>query len=130
MKGLDIFIVRFVPFIIFVLFIVGVAYTCVKKEPPLFYYFHSNSVPYALSLFLISLSNKKYHCVWNRAMYLFLIIVPTLNYLEVKFDIFPSDFCYILFMNILMALTVIITAYLAIKHFVNISKRKLKNGSN
>lgn len=130
MKGLDIFVVRFIPFIIFALFLFGTIYTCIVGEAPILYYFHSNSAPYALALFLISLANKRYHCIYNRAMYVFLILVPIINYLEVKFNLFRSDESFVFSMIIITTATIIVTAYLAIKHFITISKRKLKNGSN
>lgn len=130
MKGLDIFIIRFLPFILFIVFIFNIIYTCYHNEEVYFYYIHSNSAIYATSLFLISLANKRYHCVWNRAMYLFLIVIPIINYLDAKFNLFPTNEAHVLFIVIATILTALTTAYLAIKHFVTISKRKLNNGSN
>jgi hypothetical protein len=51
------------------------------------------------------------------------------NYLDAKFNIFPSNYLSVLFVIIITIFTALITAYLAIKHFITISKRKLKNGS-
>lgn len=130
MKGLDVFIVRFIPFILFIIYIGSVLYCCYHGETPLFYYFHSHSAIYASALFIISLANKRYHCTWNRAMYVFFIIVPIINYLGAKFNILPSDETSLYFIAIITSITIIITAYLAIKHFITISKRKLKNGSD
>lgn len=130
MKGWDIFIVRFAPFILFVIYIACISCICCGVDVRNFYYLHSNSVFYSTSLFLISLANKRYHCIWNRAMYLFLIITPIVNYIDATFNIFPSNYFSVLFVIILTILTALITAYLAIKHFITISKRKLKNGSD
>ena len=130
MKGIDVTVVRFAPFFLFVLFVSGIIYSCVHGETPTFYYLHSNSAVYALSLFLISLSNKKYHCVYNRAMYLFLIIVPIINYLEIKFNVFPCTKAYCVTIILLSILTIVITSYLAIQHFILKSKLKLDNGRN
>lgn len=128
MKGLDIFIVRFLPFILFV--ITGINIICCANGIDVRdgYYLHSHSVIYASALFLISLCNKRYHCVWNRAMYVFLIIVPCLNYLDTKLDILPHNSGIYIFIATLYLGTLLITAYLAIRHFVNASKRRLEHG--
>ena len=130
MKGIDVLVVRLMPFILFGLFIVYLICGYLKIDVTHVYKLHGNSAIYALSLFLISLANKKYHCVYNRAMYIFLITIPIINYLEVKFHIFPNKETHILFIVIATIATALITAYLAIRHFVNISKRKLNNGNN
>lgn len=128
MKGLDVFIVRFLPFILFI--ITGVNALCciygldVRDE----YLLHSHSIVYASALFLISLCNKRYHCVWNRAMYIYLIIVPLLNYLDKKLDFIPYDYWCFIFVMFLYLSTAFITAYLAIRHFINASKRRLGHG--
>lgn len=130
MKGWDVFIIRFTPFILFVIHIVCLLKICCGADVRNFYYLHSNSVLYASALFLVSLANKRYHCIWNRAMYLFLIIVPIINYIDAKYNIFPSSEFAVLFVIVSTILTAIITAYLAIKHFITLSKRKLKDGNN
>lgn len=128
MKGLDIFIVRFIPFILYIIFVLNVIFACLGYEPFISYELHGNSAFYALGLFLISLANKRYHCVWNRAMYVFLIFVPTFNYLEFTFAFFEEYDSYLWFMVISTILTALITASLAIRHFVLMSKRRLDNG--
>ena len=128
MKGLDVFIVRFLPFILFV--ITGINIICCANGIDVrdSYYLHSHSVIYASALFLISLCNKRYHCVWNRAMYIYLIITPCLNYIDVKLDLLPYHYGTLVFVVVLYGVTALITAYLAIKHFVNASKRRMNNG--
>lgn len=128
MKGLDVFIVRFIPFILFIIYGMNVLYSCMDKEPFLSYALHGNSAIYAFVLFVVSLANKKYHCIWNRAMYGFLILVPIFNYLDSQFDIAPRIETYILIINISYVLTALITAFLAIRHFVKMSKRRLEHG--
>lgn len=127
MKGLDVFIVRFLPFILFI--ITGINIVCCSCGIDVRdgYYLHSHSIIYASALFFISLCNKRYHCIWNRAMYVFLIIVPLINYLDKKFDFIPYDYwCFISIMGLYLG-TALLTAYLAIKHFVNASKRRMEN---
>lgn len=128
MKGWDIFIVRFLPFIIYIIFVLNVIFVCCGCEPFISYELHGNSAFYALGLFLISLANKRYHCVWNRAMYVFLILIPILNYLDSIFIFFEEAEAYLWFVIIFTILTAIITAFLAIHHFIQMSKRRLDNG--
>lgn len=128
MKGFDVLIIRFIPFILYVLFGLDLLLANLGIDITLSYYLHSQSVLYALCLFFISLSNKRYHCIWNRAMYLFLIFVPIFNYLDAKFDLIPVVETYIIIVSVAFGLTALITAYLAIKHFVTISKRRLEYG--
>lgn len=129
MKGLDVFIVRFLPFILYIIFTINVLCCMNGIDIMDSYNLHGNSLPYALGLFIVSLSNKKYHCVYNRAMYVFLMVVPVINYLDVKLVFFEDNDSYLLAIMILLISTAIITAYLAIRHFVQASKRRLSNGN-
>lgn len=129
MKGLDVLVVRFLPFLLYV--IVGINTICCfcGVDVTLSYELHGNSALYAIGFFLISLANSRYHCIWNRAMYLFLVLLPIINFVDSAFYIFPTDTSYMLTVVIFYVLTAFITAYLAIRHFVQISKRRLDNGN-
>lgn len=128
MKGIDVFVVRLVPFLLFVIF--GISLLCCWCRIDIIdtYDLHGNSVIYALSLFLISLSNKKYHCIYNRAMYIFLIVLPIFNFLDTTLLICATDLSYMITVSVMFVLTALITAYLAIHHFIQMSKRRLDNG--
>jgi hypothetical protein len=128
MKGLDIFIVRFAPFVLFIVFTINLIGSYCGVDMLLSYELHGNSALYALALFGISLSNKRYHCIWNRAMYLFLIFVPTLNFLDSAFYLLPTEEVYMSVVVISYLTTIITTAFLAIRHFIQMSKRRLENG--
>lgn len=128
MKGLDVLIVRFAPFILYLLFGLDLLLANLGIDISLTYYLHSQSALYALCFFFVSLSNKRYHCIWNRAMYLFLILVPIFNYLDARFNLIPVVETYITIVASAFGLTALITAYLAIRHFVQISKRRLGRG--
>ena len=129
MKGLDILLVRFLPFILFIQ--VGItiirAFNGLDDYP--FNLLHSNSAIYATVLFLISLANKRYHCVWNRAMYAFLIFIPIFNFLDAIFNLVPDVETYLLVLHTTYGITSLITAYLAIRHFVTMSKKRMNNGN-
>ena len=123
------FIVRFLPFILFIITGVNIVCCACGVDVRDGYFLHSHSVIYSSALFLISLCNKRYHCVWNRAMYLYLIITPCFNYIDLKLDLLPYNYGTLAFIASVYGLTLLITAYLAIKHFVNASKRRLRNGN-
>lgn len=128
MKKWDIFIVRFLPFVLFIIYGLNVWSAILDKEPFMSYELHGNSVLYALSLFVISLANKRYHCVWNRAMYVFLVFVPLFNYIDSVFYIVETEEVYMSIIHISYGLTALITAYFAIRHFIQISKRRMERG--
>lgn len=130
MKGLDVFIVRFTPFVLFLIFGIN-AWCCFHgyEEITLTYELHGNSALYALALYLISLSNKKYHCRWNRAMYLYLIIVPIFNFLDATFYLFEEWDNYVAVIHCSYGAVAIYTAFMAIRHFIQMSKRRLDNGN-
>lgn len=129
MKGLDVFIVRFLPFVLFLVFTTNMIGSYCGVDMILSYELHGNSALYALALYGISLSNKRYHCAWNRAMYLFLIFVPILNFLDTALCLLPSERAYMTVVVISYLATVVATAFLAIRHFIQMSKRRLDNGN-
>lgn len=124
MRGYDVLIVRMLPFVLYLEIAICNILSLNGVDLDDFYYLHSNSAIYASCLFLISLANHHYHCVWNRAMYVFLIVVPTINYLDEKWTLFPTEICYVIFVHTITALTGIITTYLAIRHFKFGTKQK------
>ena len=135
MKNLDVFVVRFLPFVVFSIIGVDIVFLIQGIDITDLYYLHSNSMLYASGLYAISYSNKRFHCRYNRYMLLFLIFTPIINYLEAKFFIFPSEQFYLSFVISLYATTMVITSYLAIEHFRLAIKRrklndKLKGSSN
>lgn len=130
MKGLDVLIVRLLPFALYLILCVNL-FCCWFRIDAIIdtYDLHSNSVIYASALFLISLSNKKYHCIYNRAMYIFLIVLPIFNFLDATFLVCATDLSYMIVVSVLFGITAIATAYLAIRHFMQISKRRMERGN-
>ena len=128
MKKWDIFIVRFLPFVLYIIFVMNVILNCSDRAPFISYELHGNSAIYALAFFAVSLGNKRYHCIWNRAMYAFLVFVPTINYLDEKFAIFNEYEVYLWVMVVSAILTAFITVSLAVKHFVDIRIRRIRRG--
>lgn len=131
MKNLDVFVVRFLPFVVFSIIGIDIIFLIQGVDITDLYYLHSNSILYASGLYAISYSNKRFHCIYNRYMLLFLIFTPIINYLEAKFFIFPNEQFYLSFVVSLYATTMVVTSYLAIDHFrLAIERRKLNNKLN
>jgi hypothetical protein len=130
-RNLDVFVVRFLPFVVFAIIGVDIVFLIQGIDITDLYYLHSNSILYASGLYAISYSNKRFHCKYNRYMLLFLIFTHIINYLEAKFFIFPSEQFYLSFVISLYATTMVITSYLAIDHFrLAVKRRKLNNKEN
>lgn len=127
MKNLDVLIVRILPFILYIQMIITLFLAIEGRDDYPFNLLHSNSAIYALALYLISRSNKKYHCSYNRAMYIVLIIVPIFNYIDAKFNLVEDIYYYICIEIAIFLIALIITAYLALRHFIEITKRRHKN---
>ena len=128
MKGFDVFVVRFLPFIVYAIVCIQIINCWLGIDYYPFNLLHSNSAIYACALFLISLANRRYHCIWNRAMYVFLIIVPIFNYLDGHFVFFEDVEAYLWVISATSILTALITAYLATRHFIQASKRRMERG--
>ena len=124
MRGYDIIIVRLLPFALFIQ--MGVCSVIAQNGAYLndFYNLHGNSAIYASALFFISLANKHYHCNWNRAMYVFLMIVPLFNYVDAKLNLVPTVDVYVKLFHIMYGITAAITAWMAFKHFTKSRKKK------
>lgn len=124
MRGYDITIVRLLPFILFIEMGISSQINLLGIDTSHYYMLHSNSAIYATALYFISLANKRYHCKWNRAMYLFLIFVPIFNYLDAKLNLVPSAEMYVWIFHTIYGLIAITTAYKAINHFLPTLKKK------
>jgi hypothetical protein len=62
-------------------------------------------------------------------MYIFLITIPIFNYLDGHFIFFEDIDAYLWVISIATILTALITAFLAIRHFVQVSKRRMERGN-
>lgn len=127
MNKIDVVIVRFLPFVLYIL--IGVCTTLIicGKDIGEFYLIHGNSAIYATAMYIISLSNRRYHCKWNRAMYLFLIVVPIINYVDARWCIIPDERVYIIVFNTAYIGVALWTAIMAVRHFRKSLKGKKNN---
>ena len=127
MNKIDVVIVRFLPFVLYIL--IGVCTTLIicGKDIGEFYLIHGNSAIYATAMYIISLSNRRYHCKWNRAMYLFLIVVPIINYVDARWCIIPDERVYIIVFNTTYTGVALWTAIMAVRHYRKSLKGKKNN---
>lgn len=123
MRGLDVAVVRFMPFIMY-LFIgyVIISAWCGRYVIEAEFLF-GNSLLYSTGFLVVSLSNKKYHCKWNRCMYAMLVLTPLINYLDAMFDLFKEAEQQLLFMSFIWIITAFSTMCLAMNSFF--FKRKI-----
>lgn len=127
MKKLDVFLVRYLPIVMLVYIGLTVIYAWNGITMPCSVYLFSNSFIYSLVLFTVSLADRKYHCVWNRAMYLEMMVVPAINYADSKFGIFQTAEGLLMALSITLVLTIVVTIYLAIRHFITVSRKRRVN---
>lgn len=118
MKKIDVFLVRYLPIVMLIYIGLTVIYAWNGIAMPFSVYIFSNSFIYSFVLFFVSLADKKYHCVWNRAMYVEMMVVPLINYADGKFTIFPTAEGLLITLSVTWILTLIATIFLAVRHFV------------
>lgn len=63
-------------------------------------------------------------------MYIELMLVPVLNYLDAKFTLFTDVYSALMVISVTIGITIIATVILAIRHFIKTNKRRLRYGKN
>lgn len=130
MKNADVFIVRMIPFLLYIVLGINICRSWNGEDMTGSYLLHSNSVLYSSAFFIISLCNKRYHCVYNRLMYLVLFVTPLFNYLDYKLHIVKSIYIYGVVYTLIYIFVLLVTAYLAIDHFNKVLKRRKKHAKS
>lgn len=128
MKKFDVFLVRYLPIAMIVYIGLTLIYAWNGIRMPFSVYIFSNSFIYSFVLFFVSLADKKYHCIWNRAMYIEMMVVPVINYADSRFTIFPTAEGLLMTLSITMILTLIATLVLAVLHFVRPRIKRRRHG--
>lgn len=128
MKKLDIFLVRFLPIIMLIYIGVTILYAWNGIRMPCNIYIFSNSFIYSLVLFFVSLADKKYHCVWNRAMYIEMMVFPLINYADSKFAIFPTAEGLLITLSVTWIAALVATVFLAVRHFLKPRIKRYRKG--
>ena len=123
-RKIDVLVVRFLPFVIFI--IMGIRLLCeaLSLKTPALFILHKDSVIYPLALLVISLSNSKYHCVWNRTMYAFLILVPVVDFIDASIPSYDASKIRLIIKEVVFVIIAIITATMSIRHFIITKKHK------
>lgn len=117
MKKIDVFLVRYLPIVMLIYIGLTVIYAWNGIAMPFSVYIFGNSFIYSFVLFFVSLADSKYHCVWNRAMYIEMMLVPLINYADGKFTIFPTAEGLLITLSVTWILTLVATVFLAVRHF-------------
>lgn len=128
MKSIDVFIVRYVPVVMFLWCGVELFLAYMGRFSPSVSFAFGHNLLYAASLFIISLSNSRYHCSWNRGLYGFLIATPFINYADSKAGIFATAEEYLSFFTFFYFTSFLTTLIKAATHYKN-GKRKKKRFS-
>lgn len=129
MKGLDVLVVRFLPVVLCLVTCADILLALSGKSVVGLMLIHGNSAIYAGSMFLISLSNKKYHCVWNRLLYAVLVITPVANVVDYKTRPFENSCTYLVVLLFVYLFSMFFTIFNAAKHYKNARRKKKKIGS-
>lgn len=124
MRKFSILIVRLLPLFLFLYIIIIIVNCYAGIDVIPFNKLHSNSFFYAIALYIISISDKKYHCKWNHAMYIELMVFPLINFLDTKLNIFPTAGGLLFVLGITCILTILITMYLALRHFFKLKTKR------
>lgn len=117
MKKVDVFLIRYLPIVMLIYIGINIIYAwrgIIFTDADFIF---ANSFIYSLVLFFVSLADRKYHCVWNRAMYVEMMVVPLINYADGKFSIFPTAEDLLITLSVTWILTLIATIFLAVRHF-------------
>ena len=128
-KGWDIFIVRTLPFVMFILLGINIICCWFGVDTTTMDMLLGNNAIYALSLYLISKSNPKYHCVYNRLMYLVLVFVPIFNAFDSKFNLIPCVETYLVIVTAIYLLSSLITSILAVRHFLSVRRKHINKNA-
>lgn len=125
MKSIDVYIVRYVPVLMFIYSGIDIFLANAGRITSGVFLAFGHNLLYAASLFIISLSNSRYHCSWNRGLYAFLIATPFINYADSKAGIFATAEEYLSFFTFFYFTSFLTTLIKAATHYKN-GKRKKK----
>ena len=128
-KRLDIFIIRILPLVLFSVLGINLICCWCGTDISIMYELLGNSVIYAIALLLISNSNKKYHCVWNRVMYGCLIAIPVFNFIDTAFCLCKNGITYLIVVTAFFVTAMVLSSIMGIRHFIKASNiRRSDNG--
>jgi hypothetical protein len=128
MEKLGVSVVRFTPLIIYAIMCVRVVRSWVSEDYICTCALKGDVYIFSIALFFVSLSNKRSHCKWNRTMYVFISLVSIFDSINQSMKIIANDMLYSLIVGPIIVSVSIVTSFLAIRHFIRITKRKMNHG--
>lgn len=121
---MDKFIVRFSILALNAYIIIVLSYAFNGIDISEYDYIFTDSVLFGIVLTTLVHVQGKYHCKWIRALCYNLIAVPTINFLDYKYNVFGTAENLIITYCSLLLLSIITTIILAINHFRKVKKLK------
>lgn len=115
-KRLEICIIRLYPFIANILELITLILVLMGYNPIYLNYIFGYSLFSTFCFYLISKNNPKYHCKWNRALYLNLMAVCTFDLLDSLFNFISVEW-YVILTSVSWIVCVTYTSYRCILHF-------------
>lgn len=90
----------------------------------------NNSGIKSICFFLISLSqSSKFHCVWNRVLWINLSAMALLQFLDVKYNLIPTAELQLIILSAMQVIAILTTIILAVIHFIKVNYKKWQNES-
>ena len=87
-------------------------------------YIFTDSILFGVVLTTLVHAQGRYHCKWIRFMCYDLIVIPSINFVDTKYYIFVNaEDCIYLYCSI-VTISVLITLFLAIRHFIKVQNLK------
>lgn len=125
---MDKFIVRLAIFVLNIYMSIVVVFALNGIDISEYDYLFTNSLMSGIVLTTLVHAQGRYHCVWARVLCYNLILTPLINYFDAQFSLFQTvESCIYTYVTT-MAITILATIYLAIRHFRKVRKVLSKYG--
>lgn len=114
---MDKFLVRLLPIILNLYVIVAISFAWAGYDISIYDYWFSCPVTMGVLLSVLCNVQGRYHCKWIRLLCYNLVFIPFLTYIDAAYVLFEDAYLYIATITFVMALSIIATIVLAIRHF-------------
>ena len=125
---MDRLLVRVLPIILNLYVIVAISMAWFGYDISIYDYWFSCPITMGVLLSVLVNVQGKYHCKWMRYLCYNLVFVPSVTYLDSAYLLFDDAYVYLIVITSSMALAILATIVLSIRHFHLV--RKVLNGKN
>lgn len=119
---MDKFIVRFSILALNAYILIVLIYAFNGIDISIYDYIFTDSILFGVVLTSLVHAQGKYHCKWIRALCYNLILVPLINFVDCKYNLFGNVELLIYSYCSIILFSIFITIILAINHFRKVSK--------